>query len=220
MTQTLQHHSMTQHSLRKLLNFQKPHDGNFYVPYVLADDEGFCLYPNVMRPFGGRTLSVHKRVFNYCLRKARKCVDSAFAIQSNKFKIFHQPLNVSWLSNQSNSCMLHASQFCQRERWFCIWEYADCHWQYQRGTMHVVDVRQICWVQYFMSGQCPGRWVEYKPIYYTHTYTLSYDTRTLSHTVFLQWCVCVCELLVCLSALLHWSAHTDTHIHAQTYYIL
>lgn len=40
-------------------------------------------------------MSVEQRVFNYRLHRARRYVECAFGILSNKWTIFHRPLNVS-----------------------------------------------------------------------------------------------------------------------------
>ena len=48
-----------------------------------------------MRPFGGKQLSVKKRIFNYRLSRGRRYVECAFGILSSKWKILHRPLNVS-----------------------------------------------------------------------------------------------------------------------------
>ncbi|XP_047485913.1 uncharacterized protein LOC125036997 [Penaeus chinensis] len=71
-----------------------PNDGGVTVPYVLVGDEAFGLHPNLMRPFGGKMTSVQKRVFNYRLTRAR-FVECTFGILTNKWRIFHRPLNVS-----------------------------------------------------------------------------------------------------------------------------
>jgi hypothetical protein len=74
----------------------KPLPGtNEAVPYVFVGDEAFSLHKHMMRPFGGRQQSVTKRVFNYRLTVARRYVECAFGILSNKWRIFHRPLNVS-----------------------------------------------------------------------------------------------------------------------------
>lgn len=65
------------------------------LPYVLVGDEAFALHNNLLRPFGGRELHNTKRIFNYRLSRARRFVECAFGILSNKWRIFHRPLNVS-----------------------------------------------------------------------------------------------------------------------------
>ena len=65
------------------------------LPYVLVGDEAFSLHTNLLRPFGGRELDNTKCIFNYRLSRARRFVECAFGILTNKWRIFHRPLNVS-----------------------------------------------------------------------------------------------------------------------------
>lgn len=64
------------------------------LPYVLVGDEGFGLHENLLRPFGGTHLEKKKRIFNYRLTRARRYVECNFGIFSNKWRIFHRPLDV------------------------------------------------------------------------------------------------------------------------------
>lgn len=64
------------------------------VPYFFVGDEAFGLHRHLLRPFGGTHLTVEKRIFNYRLCRARRYVECAFGILSNKWRIFHRPLNV------------------------------------------------------------------------------------------------------------------------------
>ncbi|XP_045456362.1 protein ALP1-like [Melitaea cinxia] len=63
--------------------------------FVFVADEAFGLSPYIMRPYSGRNLPTPKRVFNYRLSRARRYVECAFGILSNKWRIFHRPLNVN-----------------------------------------------------------------------------------------------------------------------------
>lgn len=65
------------------------------MPFVIVGDEAFGLSLNVMRPYGGKHLSTQKKVFNYRLLRARRFIECTFGIFSNKWRIFHRPLNVS-----------------------------------------------------------------------------------------------------------------------------
>ncbi|XP_037779216.1 protein ALP1-like [Penaeus monodon] len=99
----------------------KPLPGSYHacVPYVIVGDEAFGLHSNLMRPFGGKQLSIAKRVFNYRLNKARLYIEHAFGILSNKWRILHRPLNVSLelaVNIVKACCILH--NFLQdRERY-------------------------------------------------------------------------------------------------------
>lgn len=65
------------------------------IPYFFIGDEGFALHKHLLRPFGGSMLSIKKRIFNYRHCRARRYVECAFGILSNKWRIFHRPLNVN-----------------------------------------------------------------------------------------------------------------------------
>ena len=58
------------------------------VPHFFVRDEGIALNRNVLRPFGGSNLGFKKRVYSFCLCRARRHVDCAFGILSNKWRIF------------------------------------------------------------------------------------------------------------------------------------
>jgi hypothetical protein len=60
------------------------------VPYFFVGDERFALSKNILRPFGSK-LGVKKSVYKNRLCRARRFVDRAFGILSNKWRIFHRP---------------------------------------------------------------------------------------------------------------------------------
>lgn len=64
------------------------------MPYVIVGDEAFGLCENLMRPYGGRSLTAEKRIFNYRLSRARRYIECTFGILANKWRIFHRPLDV------------------------------------------------------------------------------------------------------------------------------
>ncbi|XP_022834883.1 protein ANTAGONIST OF LIKE HETEROCHROMATIN PROTEIN 1-like [Spodoptera litura] len=68
---------------------------DYDLPYVFVADEAFALHYHLLRPFGGHQLDQLKRTFNYRLTRARRFVECAFGILSNKWRIFHRPMNVS-----------------------------------------------------------------------------------------------------------------------------
>ncbi|XP_018328718.1 protein ANTAGONIST OF LIKE HETEROCHROMATIN PROTEIN 1-like [Agrilus planipennis] len=64
------------------------------IPYFFVADEAFGLHKHLLRPFGGKHLTIEKRVFNYRLCRARRYVECAFGILSNKWRVLHRPINV------------------------------------------------------------------------------------------------------------------------------
>jgi hypothetical protein len=54
------------------------------IPYFLIRDEGFGLCQFLLRSFGGKYLFVGKKIFNYCLTRARRYIECSFGILSNK----------------------------------------------------------------------------------------------------------------------------------------
>ena len=65
------------------------------VPYVVVADDAFALKPNIMKPYGKRGLTMEQRVFNYRLSRARRVVENAFGILSQRFRIFTRSIPLS-----------------------------------------------------------------------------------------------------------------------------
>lgn len=88
-----------QRLIKKELNIPEntsfPEGEESKLPFVIVGDEAFGLSQNVMRPFGEKHLSTQKNVFNYRFSRARRFIECTFEIFSNKWRIFHRPLNVS-----------------------------------------------------------------------------------------------------------------------------
>lgn len=55
------------------------------VPYVLVADDAFGLSMYLIKPYSQSNLTTEKRVFNYRLSRARRTVENAFGILSNRF---------------------------------------------------------------------------------------------------------------------------------------
>lgn len=56
------------------------------VPYHIVGDEAFPLREWLMKPFPHRGLTKEERIFNYRLSRARRIVENAFGIMSNRFQ--------------------------------------------------------------------------------------------------------------------------------------
>ena len=61
-------------------------------PYVIAADDAFPLKPYIMKPFNLKDMELEKRIFNYRLSRARRIVENAFGILSNRFQVFKSPI--------------------------------------------------------------------------------------------------------------------------------
>lgn len=65
------------------------------LPHVFVADDAFGLSKQIMCPYAGKILPHSKRIFNYRLSRARRYIECTFGIMTNKWRIFHRPLNVS-----------------------------------------------------------------------------------------------------------------------------
>lgn len=69
----------------KTLGLPSDHNG---WPVCIVGDAAFPLRPYLMRPYPGRQLSDVKKVFNYRLSRARRCVENAFGILVSRWRCF------------------------------------------------------------------------------------------------------------------------------------
>jgi hypothetical protein len=65
-----------------------------WAPHVIVGDEAFPLKPYLMRPYTGSQSKGdnEKSIFNYRLSQARRVVENAFGILSQKFQIYQRTL--------------------------------------------------------------------------------------------------------------------------------
>jgi hypothetical protein len=70
-------------------------DGGQPLNYTFIGDEAFALSDRMQRPYGGNDLTIKQRIYNYRLSRARRYIECTFGILTNKWRIFHRPLNVS-----------------------------------------------------------------------------------------------------------------------------
>jgi hypothetical protein len=83
---------------RNSLNFpsnKKLPGGQVEVPYMFVADEAFPLTTRILKPYPSRDLTEDIRVFNYRLSRARRVVENAFGILSNRFRVFLTTINLS-----------------------------------------------------------------------------------------------------------------------------
>ncbi|KAH7966555.1 hypothetical protein HPB49_017542 [Dermacentor silvarum] len=67
---------------------------NIVAPHVFIGDEAFQLRPDFLRPYSGRGQDESKRIFNYRLSRARRCVENAFGVMASRFRIFRRAINL------------------------------------------------------------------------------------------------------------------------------
>jgi len=87
-------------SLYQLLssnNFNMPHArklplSDVELSFVILGDEAYPLLSYLMRPYPRRQLTESQRLFNYCLSRGRRVVESAFGILAGKWRILNKPI--------------------------------------------------------------------------------------------------------------------------------
>lgn len=79
------------------------------LPFVIVGDEAFGLSSHVMRPYARDNLSCKQKIFSYRLSRARRYIECTFGMMSNKFRLFHRPINVKMDLAQIilKACLLH-----------------------------------------------------------------------------------------------------------------
>lgn len=80
------------------------------LPFVIIGDSAFGISNKVLRPYARSNLTKKKKIFNYRISRARRYIESTFGIMSNKFKIFHRPMNTSLpntITIVKACCVLH-----------------------------------------------------------------------------------------------------------------
>ncbi|KAK4887169.1 hypothetical protein RN001_003440 [Aquatica leii] len=68
---------------------------NKLIKYTFVADEAFSLTTRLMKPYSQKDLTLNKRIFNYRLSRARRVVENAFGILSNRFRILLSPINLN-----------------------------------------------------------------------------------------------------------------------------
>ncbi|KAJ4937403.1 hypothetical protein JOQ06_001964 [Pogonophryne albipinna] len=63
--------------------------------HVFVGDEAFPLLDNLLHPFPGHHLTLERRMFNYCLSRARLVVECAFGILTSQWRMLRRVITTS-----------------------------------------------------------------------------------------------------------------------------
>ncbi|GFR83368.1 nuclease harbi1-like protein [Elysia marginata] len=64
------------------------------LPYVIVADEAFPLQHHMMRPFPGKSSTLEQDAYNYSHSRARRVVENAFGILSERWRVYHTKIAV------------------------------------------------------------------------------------------------------------------------------
>lgn len=67
---------------------------NDLFPYIFVADNAFPIGQNLLKPFSGTNLSLKKRIFDYRLSRARRCIEQTFGILVQTWQILKKPMCV------------------------------------------------------------------------------------------------------------------------------
>jgi len=102
------------------LNIPKPeliNASDIKMPFVVVSDDAFPLKPYLMKPYSHRQLTKEKQIFNYRLSRARRVVEQAFGIMSQRFRVLGRPMPLAPEKAKlvvKTTCCLH--NFLLRDR--------------------------------------------------------------------------------------------------------
>jgi hypothetical protein len=80
------------------------------VPYVIIADDAFPLQRHIMKPYKSRDINLGQKIFNYRLSRARRTVENAFGILSNRFRILLKRIELPVEKVEKielSTCVLH-----------------------------------------------------------------------------------------------------------------
>ncbi|KAI1704126.1 DDE superfamily endonuclease domain-containing protein [Ditylenchus destructor] len=82
---------------RFLEKWQLPHclDSETYSPYFFVGDPAFPLRSDLMKPYGGKNLTIEETHYNYRISRGRVRVENFFGILTSKWRVFHRPIDTS-----------------------------------------------------------------------------------------------------------------------------
>ena len=82
------------------LNFPEPEtlpndDEGEKIPYFIIGDEAFRHMENLQKGYPNRGLNEEQRIYNYRLSSARRCVENAFGILTQRWELYKKPIALS-----------------------------------------------------------------------------------------------------------------------------
>lgn len=135
------------------------------VPYFLVGDEAFGLDRHLLRPYCEKNLTLEKKIFNYRLSRARRYIECAFGILSNKWRIFHRPINVNtnFATDIVKACVVLHNFVREKDGYdtedmMTITGFENIHTAHQvRGGISANNVRKIM-TDYFLTPDGSVKW--------------------------------------------------------------
>ena len=76
-----------EHNILNIPHQNKLPGTNVDFPYCLISDEAFPLREYILKPYPQRNLTKKQRIYNYRICRARRCVENAFGIMANRFRV-------------------------------------------------------------------------------------------------------------------------------------
>jgi len=164
---------------KNTINFPAPSTlpgSNIVSPYTLVADSAFQLQTNIMKPYPSPAC-IEEKIFNYRLSRARRVVENAFGILSNRFRVLLTSIGLSPSKVEQvvlASCALHnflidenASGYCSLDRPIDtneVTEISQCNlasvhkFGSNRGASKAYEVRSNLCKFFNNVGTVPWQW--------------------------------------------------------------
>lgn len=106
------------------------------LPFVILGDSAFSLSKNLLKPYPFRNITWSQRIFNYRLSRARRVVENAFGILTNRWRILLNTINMkeSSVRHITQACVvLHNYLLTKCGDVYCTTDEVDRRFQFQYG---------------------------------------------------------------------------------------